>query len=187
MNETYIQEHYQALLRQRKFNHMTIAALLLSLALLSGGMVYTLLNQKVVVAPTVIDSMFSVTGNRLSASGLEQHAKYFVHLYLDATPDSVEGQHRALMANVHPSAINTFQSSLNQQADTLRRLNVGSYFTVKAMAVDVKQQSVKVHGFLRFSQGPVEQKVIEKILELQFSNQFGKPFIKAIREIAHAS
>jgi type IV conjugative transfer system protein TraE len=187
MNSAYLQDHYSELLKHRKFNQLIIVGLLLLTLVLGGSLWYSIFNRQVVVTPTVVEGMFSVTGNRLSGSGLEQHAKYFAHLFLDATPDSVIGQHKNLLLNVHPQSIDTFKSELDKQVETLKRLNVSSHFTIKAMVADVKKQKVTLTGTLRFSQGPVVQDGIKKTLEIEFKNQFGKPFIHTIKEVANAS
>jgi len=178
---------YNLLFAQRsKLIYLVIsqAAVLIILAI---TIFYQALNPTVIIAPPVIDTLFKVTGGKLSDSGLQQHANYFIHLYLDLTPETIDNQHIQLAQFIHPNAQVEFKKQLAEHESVVKKLHLSSRFDIKSIATNVANQTVTLNGRLVFYQGPSPQGEKDKTFVMQFSNKLGKPFILKIAESGNAN
>ena len=183
MNQTSLMEQYNMLLSQRgKLIYMVVsqAIVLIILALIVA---HQALNPIVIISPPVIDTLFKVTGNKLSDTGLQQHANYFIHLYLDLTPETIDAQFAQLTQNIHVSSQIEFKKQLVEHENVVKKLHLSSRFDVKQMVANAKTQSVTISGAWTLYQGPSLQSVKEKRFIMQFANKLGKPFITRISEL----
>lgn len=182
MNTDNITQQYNLLFEQRKKLIYLVVSQLVVLLILSATIAYSALNPTVIIAPPIIDSMFSVKGGKLSDSGLQQHANYFIHLYLDLTPETIDSQHVQLAQFVHPQAQIEFKKQLAEHEAVVKKLHLSSRFDIKSISTNVARQMVTLNGRLVFYQGPSPQGEKDKTFVMQFSNKLGKPFILKIAE-----
>jgi conjugal transfer pilus assembly protein TraE len=186
MNEIFFKQHYNELLKQRRQLLLFAGASLLLIIVLAFTNLYQVFVTRVIVVPPQLNKAFFVVGNKLSASGLEQHGAYFAHLYLDVTPETINLQHKLLLQNVAPKAQVALKEELTKIATTLKKLGVSSRFAVQSLQANVKRQEILITGKLCFFQGPTEGITEEKTFLFKFSNQYGKPFVQQISEKLHA-
>lgn len=173
---------YNVLLKQRKNLIYLVVSQAVAIVILAGIVAYVVLNPTVIIAPPIIDSMFKVKGDKLSDSGLQQHANYFIHLYLDLTPETIDSQHVQLAQFIHPNAQVEFKKQLAEHEAVVKKLHLSSRFDIKSITTNVASQAVTLAGRLVFYQGPSLQGEKDKTFVMQFSNKLGKPFILKIAE-----
>jgi conjugal transfer pilus assembly protein TraE len=173
---------YNLLLKQRKNLTYLVVSQAAAIVILAAIVAYVVLNPTVVIAPPIVDSMFKVKGDKLSDSGLQQHANYFMHLYLDLTPETIDSQHVQLAQFIHPNAQVEFKKQLAEHEAVVKKLHLSSRFDIKSIATNVASQTVTLAGRLVFYQGPSPQGEKDKTFVMQFSNKLGKPFILRITE-----
>ena len=176
---------YNLLFEQRKKLVFLVISQAIVLVILAVTIAYQALNPTVIIAPPIIDSLFKVTGGRLSDSGLQQHANYFMHLYLDLTPETIDSQYAQLAQCIHPSAHVEFKKQLAEHESIVKKLHLSSRFDIKSIATNVASQTVTLTGRLVFYQGPSPQGEKDKTFVMQFSNKLGKPFILKIAEVGN--
>ena len=185
MNQTNLMEQYNMLLSQRsKLIYMVVSQAIV-LIILTLIVAYQALNPTVIISPPVIDTLFKVTGNRLSDMGLQQHANYFIHLYLDLTPETIDSQHIQLAQYIHPNAHVEFKKQLAEHEGVVKKLHLSSRFDVRNISTNVNEQTVTITGRMVFYQGPSPQGEKEKTFVMQFVNKLGRPFISKISEVKH--
>ena len=182
MNEGNFASQYNLLFAQRQKLMYLVASQAVVLIILALVVAVQALNPTVIVTPPVIDTLFKVTGNKLSDSGLVQHANYFIHLYLDLTPETIDNQHVQLAQFIHPKALIEFKKQLAEHEAMVKKLHLSSRFDIKSIATNVANQTVTLNGRLVFYQGPSPQGEKDKTFVMQFSNKLGKPFILKIAE-----
>ena len=173
---------YNVLLKTRKNLTYLVVSQAAALVILAGIIAYLVLNPTVIIAPPIIDSMFKIKGDKLSDGGLQQHANYFIHLYLDLTPETIDSQHVQLAQFIHPKAQIEFKKQLAEHQGLVKKLHLSSRFDIKSIATNVATQTVTITGRLVFYQGPSPQGEKDKIFVMQFANKLGKPFILKIAE-----
>jgi conjugal transfer pilus assembly protein TraE len=183
MNYDNLHKQYSQLFTQRKNLIYLVALQAVAMIILVLTIFYQALNPVVIVTPPVVDSLFKVIGNRLSDSGLVQHANYFMHLYLDITPDTINAQYAQLAQYVHNNAQVEFKKQLAEHEALVQKLSLSSRFEMENIETNVNQQTVVVTGKLVFYKGPGAQSEKAKVFLIQFANKFGKPFITKIVEI----
>ncbi len=177
-----ISTQYNLLFAQRKKLILLIVSQAVVLVILAATFSYSALNPTVIIAPPIVDTMFKVTGGKLSDSGLQQHANYFIHLYLDLTPETIDNQHVQLAQFIHPQAQIEFKKQLAEHEAVVKKLHLSSRFDIKSIATNVATQTVTLAGRLVFYQGPSPQGEKDKTFVMQFANKLGKPFILKIAE-----
>lgn len=182
MNEDNFKIQYNILFAQRKKLVYLVISQAVVLIVLAFSIAFLVLNPTVVVVPPAIDTLFKVHGGKLSESGLVQHANYFIHLYLDLTPETIDEQFAQLAQNIHVSSQIEFKKQLAEHESVVKKLHLSSRFDVKQMVANVKTQTVTISGTWTLYQGPSLQSVKEKNFIMQFSNKLGKPFITRISE-----
>jgi type IV conjugative transfer system protein TraE len=183
MNEGNFKNQYNLLFEQRKKLVYLVISQSIVLIILAVSIAYLVLNPTVVVVPTAMDSMFKVQGNKLSENGLVQHANYFIHLYLDLTPETIDAQYAQLLQNIYDGAQIEFKRQLSEHEGIVKRLHLSSRFDIKKIATNVKTQTVIISGTLVLYQGPSLQSVKDKNFIMQFENKLGRPFISRISEL----
>lgn len=174
---------YNLMLDQRKKLLVALGLSLSAVVVLSAATAYKMLNPTIVIVPPIVDSVFKVQGNRLSATGLEQHANYFAHLYLDITPETIDKQHHKLVQYVHPDFQVNFKKHMNAHIERVKRLKVTSRFDIDAVDTDVDAQIATLKGKISFYQGPALQNKISKEIRIGFKNKLGQPYITSINEV----
>ena len=182
-----ISHQYNLLFEQRKKLIYLVVSQAAVLVILAATIAYQALNPTVIIAPPIIDTMFSVTGGKLSYSGLQQHANYFIHLYLDLTPETIDNQYVQLTQFIHPNAQLEFKKQLAEHESVVKKLHLSSRFDIKSISTNVATQTVILNGRLVFYQGPSPQGEKDKTFVMQFSNKLGKPFILKIAESSDAN
>lgn len=175
-------KQYNLLFEQRSKLIYLVVSQSVVLIILAATVAYQALNPTVIIAPPIIDTLFKVTGGKLSDSGLQQHASYFMHLYLDLTPETIDNQHMQLAQFIHPNAHVEFKKQLAEHESIVKKLHLSSRFDIKNIATNVASQTVIMSGRLVFYQGPSPQGEKDKTFVMQFSNKLGKPFILKIAE-----
>lgn len=183
MNESNFVSQYNLLFAQRQKLMYLVASQAMVLIILALVVAVQALNPTVIVTPPVIDSMFSVNGGRLSDSGLVQHANYFIHLYLDLTPETIDAQYLQLVQNIHPSAQIEFKKQMSEHESVVKKLHLSSRFDIKNIVSNASAQTVTITGTLVLYQGPSPQSTKDKTFVMQFANKLGKPFISRISEV----
>ena len=173
---------YNSLFAQRKKLTYLVVSQAVVLVILAATIAYQAFNPTVIITPPVIDTMFSVTGGKFSDSGLQQHATYYIHLYLDLTPETIDSQYVHLAQFIHPEALVEFKKQLAEHELVVKKLHLSSRFDIKHIATNVATQTVTLSGRLVFYQGPSPQGAKDKTFVMQFSNKLGKPFILKIAE-----
>lgn len=174
---------YNLMLDQRKKLLVALGLSLIAVVILSLAIAYKLLNPTVVIVPPIVDSVFKVQGNNLSAAGLEQHANYFAHLYLDITPETIDKQHHKLVQYVHPDFQINFKKHMNAHIERVKRLKVTSRFDIDAVETNIGAQTATLIGKISFFQGPTLQNRIAKEIRIGFKNKLGQPYITSISEV----
>ena len=185
MNEGNFTQQYNALFLQRKKLVYLVVAQAIALIVLAVVVAVQALNPTVVVVPPVMDTLFKVTGNKISDSGLVQHANYFIHLYLDLTPETIDAQYLQLVQNIHPNTLVEFKKQLSEHESLVKKLHLSSRFDIKKIVTNVNAQTVIITGTLVLYQGPTPQPAVNKSFVMQFANKLGKPFITKISEVKH--
>lgn len=175
-------KQYNLLFEQRSKLIYLVVSQAVVLVILAATVAYQALNPTVIIAPPIIDTLFKVTGGKLSDSGLQQHANYFIHLYLDLTPETIDNQYMQLGQFIHPEALIEFKKQLAEHESIVKKLHLSSRFDIKNIATNVASQTVTMNGRLVFYQGPSPQGEKDKTFVMQFSNKLGKPFILKIAE-----
>ena len=177
-----LSQQYNLLFAQRKKLTLLVVSQAVALVILAITIFYQALNPMVIIAPPIVDTMFKVTGNKLSDSGLQQHANYFIHLYLDLTPETIDSQYAQLAQFIHPQTQVEFKKQLSEHESVVKKLHLSSRFDIKSIVTNVSTQTVTISGRLVFYQGPSPQGEKDKTFVMQFANKLGKPFILKIVE-----
>lgn len=175
-------KQYNLLFEQRSKLIYLVVSQAAVLVILAATVAYQALNPTVIIAPPIIDTLFKVSGGKLSDSGLQQHANYFIHLYLDLTPETIDNQYMQLAQFIHPNAHVEFKKQLAEHESIVKKLHLSSRFDIKNITTNVASQTVTMSGRLVFYQGPSPQGEKDKTFVMQFSNKLGKPFILKIAE-----
>lgn len=183
MNEDNFTNQYNTMFLQRKKLVYLVISQAVGLIIMASCVAFLVLNPTVIVVPPAMDTMFKVQGGKLSESGLAQHANYFIHLYLDLTPETIDAQFSQLMQNIHADSQIEFKKQLAEHENIVKKLHLSSRFDVKQMATNLKAQTVTISGTWTLYQGPSLQSVKEKNFIMQFANKLGKPFIIKISEL----
>ena len=169
---------YNLLFEQRKKLTYLVVSQAAVLVILAATIAYQALNPTVIIAPPIIDTLFKVTGGKLSDSGLQQHANYFIHLYLDLTPETIDNQHVQLAQFIHPNAQVEFKKQLADHESIVKKLHLSSRFDIKSISTNVATQTVTLNGRLVFYQGPSPQGEKDKTFDAIFKQAWQTIYIK---------
>lgn len=137
------------------------------------------------IVPAVINKSFWVEDTKVSPSYLEEMGLFVIRNALDATPSSVEFNHKQILKYSSPKVYGALQKQLNSAAARMKELNVSTFFGVTGVQPNEAESSVALHGNLTTMLG---DKIINneaKVYVVVFQMANGKIVVNEIRESAN--
>lgn len=142
-------------------------------------------HERTILTPPSVMRTFWVSGEKASASYLEQMAGFIAWLVLDVSPASIQWKKDILLGYVDPGQYGAFKTRQDLEADRLKRLNASTVFEPKQFIIQEEQQTVIVHGRLRTYVNtqdlPPEQKAYRIVFDLKGS----RLHLKTFQEVSH--
>ena len=168
---------------------MTITCLAQSVAIIVLGalVLFGFFSREVMYVPTMGGTSYTQSQMRLSPTYLEHVATDVMQLRLTFSADTIVARYEQLLSMVKPSALRAVRSAFNAEIKAVKKRNMQSVFYQDKALVDIKENQVKVSGFLQRVDDGVLLPKAHKTYLIQFNNVFGTVKIVSIKEVtAHA-
>lgn len=136
--------------------------------------------EKTIIVPPQLDAPFTVYGDEVSSSYIEQMSVYFVQLLLTYNKKNARTQFDMVLHYVNPSAYGEMNTKFSIDIDRITRNDISSAFY--PLGIHIKKNVAYVSGELR---GYVGSKLVskrEKTFELSFTYE-GKLTITGFKEV----
>lgn len=147
---------------------MSVAALLLLSNLMLAGFVLTSdMSEKTIVLPAWVDQPFSVQGDQLSTSYVEQMARHFSHLLLTYHKQNVQYQFDTVLRYTDPAIYNEMKTRFAVDVERIQRNDIRSVF--HPMKIHVKENTAHITGELNGFVGGHLVNTHVKTYELRFN------------------
>lgn len=118
---------------------LLLANIVLCIVLLSSD-----LREKTIVVPPHFDRPFSVRGDELSASYIEQMGRYFAQLLLSYQKQTARGQFDAALQYFDPRVYGEVKARLHAEADRIEHNDISSVYHITSM--DIRGRSAVITG-----------------------------------------
>ena len=144
MNATLLKSETASLRFQRN-------ALLAFAALLAGSLLLSLSlllfkQERIVVAPPVVEKEFWVSSSAVSSTYLEQFGLFLSKLLFEKTPASSKAQREALLRHTDPSFAAALGAKLLKEEKALSKQNASYVFFPEEVVVNPSKKSVSILG-----------------------------------------
>lgn len=143
------------------------AIMLLSNVMLSYFVMTADTSEKTIVTPPVIEKAFSVHGNELSPSYIEQMSRFFINLLLTYQKQTAESQFDTVLLYINPLVYSDMKNRFSLEQDRISRNDISSVFYIKNM--HIKGDSAVISGELNGAIGSQWVSKKQKTYELQFA------------------
>lgn len=141
--------------------------LLLSNLLLASFVITSDTSEKTIVVPAELDRPFSVRGERLSPSYIEQMARHFAHLLLTYHKQNAEYQFDTVLRYTDPAVYNEMKTRFAMDVERIRRNDIRSVF--HPMKIHVKDNTAHITGELNGFVGGHKVNTAVKTYEFRFN------------------
>ncbi len=147
---------------------MIVAVVLLLLNLMLASFILTSdMSEKTIVVPAKIDEPFSVQGDQLSPSYVEQMARHFSHLLLTYHKQNAQYQFDTVLRYTDPAFYNDMKTRFAMDVERIRRNDIRSVF--HPMKIHVKENTAMITGELNGFVGGHLVNTHVKTYELRFN------------------
>lgn len=129
-----------------RFYRLVIAGLIILLILISFGWGKSIGRDRTIVVPPEVKKSFWVDSEGVSEEYLEEMAYWYVGQALNVSLHTADYQHQMFLKFVAPSEAARLTSELKGKADYLKKNNLASMFSVRAINPDRKKMRVALTG-----------------------------------------
>ena len=143
--------------------------LLLSNLMLATFILTSDMSEKTIVVPAKVDEAFSVQGDQLSPSYIEQMARHFSHLLLTYHKQNAQYQFDTVLRYTDPAIYNDMKTRFAMDVERIRRNDIRSVF--HPMKIHVKENTAMITGELSGFVGEHLVNTHVKTYELRFNKQ----------------
>lgn len=141
--------------------------LLLSNLMLASFVITSDTSEKTIVVPAELNQPFSVQGERLSPSYIEQMARHFAHLLLTYHKQNAEYQFDLVLRYTDPAVYNDMKTAFSLDIERIRRNDIRSVF--HPMKIHVKENTAYITGELSGFVGGHKVNTAVKTYEFRFN------------------
>jgi conjugal transfer pilus assembly protein TraE len=144
MNSKMLEINLRALSFQR--NILAAISLILSLTVVILACFLFLKQEKVVIAPPIVNKEFWIDGNRVSPTYLEQFGVFLGQLLLNKSAQSASEQRTIILRHTDPSFYGLMRERLIEEETMLAKQGAAYTFYPLTVDVDVSKMEVRLTG-----------------------------------------
>jgi conjugal transfer pilus assembly protein TraE len=181
---------YSAKQRQSKVVASIFVGLLVFLSLsMTGTIILGLenrdlrLNQPRHLIPMMLDKPFSISTTGADSNYLQMLGMSFILLRLNVSPETIDGQHKALLSYVDEESRPNLAAVLYDEARKIKSNEIASAFYSTNIAIDASRGTMDIRGVIRYFSGERPLTPSNKHYQLEFTFNNGVASLKHFLEV----